>query len=109
MSEWKCRRGIVLTEVCGVHLLVADREAMKECRYVRRVNEAGAFIWERLAEGRSVGEIPALLREEYDIPDGCDLQADVGRFLGALREGHYIEDAAGSPGGGPGKEGGGVS
>lgn len=92
MSEWKCRSGITLTEICGVYLLVADREAVRECTYVRRVNEIGAFIWEWLSEGRSVSDILSLLREEYDIPTDFDLYADVSRFLSSLSEGHYIQN-----------------
>ena len=92
MGEWRCQSGVVLTKICDVYLLISDREAMKECAYVRQVNEIGAFIWERLSEGRSVSDILSLLREEYDIPTDFDLYADVSRFLSSLSEGHYIQN-----------------
>ena len=90
MGEWVCRPGIVLAKICDVYLLVADREAMKECRYVRQINEIGASIWNQLKEGKSQKEICTFIRKEYDVPADCNLKEDVNKFLSALSEGHYI-------------------
>jgi len=92
MGEWRCQSGVVLTKICDVYLLISDREAMKECAYVRQVNEIGAFIWERLSKGMSVSDILSFLRAEYDIPVEFNLEEDVDKFLCALSEGHYIFD-----------------
>ena len=90
MGEWECRSGIVLVKICDVYLLVADREAMKECAYVRQINEIGAFIWNKIKEGKREIEICSLIRKEYDVPADCNLKVDVNKFLSALSEGHYI-------------------
>lgn len=46
-------------------------------------NEAGAFIWERLAAGASSGAIAGELAEEYGLPPSR-AAADVEDFLGEL-------------------------
>ena len=95
MNGWKIRPGIVLAEVQGVSFLAADREDCEYCPYVRRVNEIGAFIWKRLEEGNDRPGIIRRLREEYDIPEGYDIEADVNAFLEELKQERYMIHEAG--------------
>jgi hypothetical protein len=47
------------------------------------LNETGSFIWENLDGKRSIGDILALMREEFELPDkGSEI--DVSRFLEEL-------------------------
>ena len=48
------------------------------------VDEVGAMIWELCDGGRAVGEIVALLCEEFDAPEAV-VQADVLEFIDDLR------------------------
>ena len=57
MSKWKTRPGVTLTEIHGVFLLAADREAREHCSYIRQINELGALIWECLAEEKDRDEM----------------------------------------------------
>ena len=82
--------GIILIEIHGVYFLAADKEARKTCPYIREVNEIGAFIWKLLERGSEIPEIILQLRQEYDVPEDCDLEAEVETFIRTLKENHYM-------------------
>ena len=90
MSKRVTRSGIVLAEIHGVYLLVADRKARKSCAYVRQINEIGAFIWKQLEERKTRDEILLSVRREYDIPEDENLDADVNSFFQSLTDNHYL-------------------
>ena len=90
MSKLKIQPGVVLTEIHGVYLLVADREARKYCPYIRQINDLGAMIWEEIRAGKSRDEMISRIRQEYEIPEGIDLGTDVDHFVNSLKENHYI-------------------
>ena len=94
MSNLVTRSGIVLAEIHGVYLLVADREARKSCAYVRQINEIGAFIWKQLEERKTRDEILLSVRREYDIPKDGNPDADVDSFIRLLTDSHYLINEA---------------
>ena len=58
------------------------------------LDEVGAMIWELCDGGRAVGDIVALLCEEFDAPEAT-VRADVLEFIGDLRrERLLVVDAA---------------
>ena len=90
MSSWKVRSGVILVKIKGVYLLVADKEARRNCPYIREINEIGAFIWERLEEGKEPDDIGSQLRQEYDVPQEYDLEADINGFFSVLVKYRYL-------------------
>ena len=90
MSKLKIQPGVVLTEIHGVYLLVADREARKYCPDIRQINDLGAMIWEEIRAGKSRDETVSRIRQEYEIPEYIDLGTDVDHFVNSLKENHYI-------------------
>ena len=58
------------------------------------LDEVGAMIWELCDDGRAVGEIVAILCEEFDAPEGV-VRGDVLEFIDDLRrERLLVLDAA---------------
>lgn len=90
MKECSVRPGINLVKILDVYLLIADKEARNSCRYIRPVNEIGAYIWECLSDGREMEDIVCGIRSVYDIPDSYDLEKDVRSFLTELSEEQYV-------------------
>ena len=90
MDKIIVRSGIELIEIKGVYLLVADRQARKECRYIQSINEVGAFIWNALKKGYTIEEIKDSIRLEYQITEDYDLNTDIYAFIENLRQNHYI-------------------
>lgn len=54
-------------------------------------NESGSFLWRRLAEGTTRGELAAELQERFSI-DSQRANLDVERFLQSLSERDLLED-----------------
>lgn len=90
MSPYICRKGIVLTEIHGVYLLVSDEDGRKSCAYLREINELGAFIWRLLEKDLSEEEILTCIREAYDLPEEYDLLRDVRAFMKDLEDNNYL-------------------
>ena len=84
------RPGIELVEIKGVYLLVADREARKQCRYIQRINDVGATIWNALKSGADLNKLCELIRKEYEMPDDYDLIADIISFIDNLKQYRYV-------------------
>ncbi len=67
---------------CGDEVMVYDPPSGA----VHVLNRTAARIRELAAGGRGVAEIAAALRGEFDVPAGCDLEADVAACLAGLQE-----------------------
>ena len=90
-NDFIIQQGITLTEIQGVYLLAADKEGRKHCPHVKEINEVSAFIWKQLEKHRSMKEICALIRQEYEVPDSYDVEVDVKEFLELLYRHQYIK------------------
>lgn len=90
MGNLEVRSGIVLIEIYGCFILVADKEARNACVYIRKINETGAIIWRSLSEGKDIEEIVSLLHEEYEIPESVDLKKEVILFIENLKANNYL-------------------
>lgn len=88
--NYNVREGIVLTSICGQHLLVACAEARKYCTYTLEVNETAAFIWNMIVIGMSKEEMAHQLAEEYEIPEGVNVSETIDGFINFLSMKGYI-------------------
>ena len=89
MAEYKLQKGIYLTEICGVFLLVADADARKKLPYITKINELGAAVIELIGEGKSKNEIEIYLSSEYDL-ENKNLSEKLDEFIEILNQNHYI-------------------
>ena len=90
--KYKTRTGIVLTSICGQHVIVAAKEARENCPYVTKINETAAFCWRLLENGSTCGQLTELLMEEYDAEDVSLVRDDVKKMLdNFLKEDYLIQ------------------
>lgn len=94
MSSYKIQPGVVLTSVCGEHMLVATRLARGKCPYVKQLNSTGAFYWSLLEQGKDLEEMVAIASEAYGV-DGERIRPGLEKYIEGLRSGGYLlpEDA----------------
>ena len=88
----KIKNGFVLEEVGGSYLAVAVGARAKEFSGLVRLNETGAFLWERLAE-RDVSreELLSAMLSEFDVPSEVALN-DIIAFENKLRESGILDN-----------------
>ncbi|MBP5173521.1 MAG: PqqD family protein, partial [Clostridia bacterium] len=82
--------GVVLEEICGEYLLMADAEARKKVPFMSSVNEPSAIIWECISAPKSAAECAARLAGEYPDVDPERLMADASVFLSEMEKKGYV-------------------
>ncbi len=88
----KVKNGFILRKVSDTYVVVATGEAAKEFNGMITLNETGAFLWEKLAEGcKDISELTAKLLDEYDVPEDVATK-DVAAFIARIRDAQLIEE-----------------
>ena len=86
----KIKKGFMLREVAGNYVVVAVGEASKSFNGVINLNETGAFLWKKLAEGIEENELVKQLLNEYEVSEEI-AQNDVKVFVNKLKEADILE------------------
>ena len=86
------REGILLAEICGEYLLLADAGAREKVPFMSSVNEPSAIIWEYIATPKSISECAAKLAAEYPDVDPGRLAADASAFLSEMVRNDYVRE-----------------
>lgn len=87
--SYKIRDGIVMETICGTSLLIATLEATKYCPYVMQLNEASAYIWRMLFDGKSMEEMTVLAARDFEITEE-EARETLNSFLQGLAEQNYL-------------------
>ncbi len=75
----------MLQNVAGEHLLVPIGAQVMDLNGIIILNETGAYLWEVLAQERSLDELAAAVADEFDVePDAA--RADVQAFLDEIAQ-----------------------
>lgn len=90
MTRYKTRPGVVLTQICGEHVLVAAAALRDVCPFVTQINETSAFLWRQMTSGADLDSLMAALDKEYDIPDPSAARQAVEAFLRQMLELNYL-------------------
>jgi len=70
----------VARTIAGETVLVPIRQQIGDLESILTLNEVATFIWERLADGASVGEIAAALEETFEA-GAQQIREDLKEFL----------------------------
>ncbi len=82
----KLKNGFVLRQIGGSYVVVAVGLQTLDFKGMIRLNETGAFLWEKLtAEDRTKEDLVAALTAEYDV-DEATASHDVDVFVRSLQE-----------------------
>ena len=80
----------MLREVAGNYVVVAVGEASKNFNGVINLNESGAFLWKKLADGIEEAELIKELLNEYEVSEEIS-NNDVKTFIKKLKEADILE------------------
>ena len=85
----KIKSGFVMRKVGSGYAAVPVHERAKTFNGMIRLNETGAFLFERLASDTTTDELAGMLAAEYGI--GLDeAEADVRAFLETMDENGFL-------------------
>lgn len=86
----KIKPGFLLREIAGQPVVVAVGPACAYLNGVVNLNQSGAMLWRRLAEGATREDLIQLLLEKYDVdPDSA--RRDVDEFLDPILKAGFLE------------------
>ncbi len=87
--RYKLTEGIVLTKVCGRHILVATRRAWGKCPYTKELSALRAAYWKGLSRGMTDEEIVEKLSAGTKIREDA-LRGRLKSFTEILKAEGYI-------------------
>ena len=87
----KIKDGFIMNRVGSQHVVVPVGDASVERHGMVRLNDTGAFLWERLGADTTPEELIQVLQEEYAVADDV-ARADVAAFLGKLRAAYLLDE-----------------
>ena len=87
----KRKNDFILQNVAGEYLLVPIGQRVVDLNGIITLNATGRYIWELLAEHRSVEELVAAIVEHFDV-DFERAQADAKIFLDEISRMGLIEE-----------------
>ena len=76
----KIKEGFVLRKVADTYVVVAIGAEAKKHNVMITLNETGALLWEKLAEGADKDALVKVILDKYEI-DEATAAADVEKFL----------------------------
>ncbi len=86
----KIKDGFMVREVSGEILVVPVGAQSIDFKSVIRLNETGAFLWNKLTEDVNEDELLDALLQEYDV-DKDTASGDIRRFVEKLLDAGIIE------------------
>ena len=87
----KIKSGFVLEKVADSYLACATGKLAREFKGLVRLNETGAFLWEKLSAGdKSEEDLVAAILEEYDTTEET-AKRDVAAFAASLKNAGIVE------------------
>ncbi len=86
----RIKDGFMVREVSGETLVVPVGEQSIDFKSVIRLNETGAFLWNKLSEDATEDELVDAILNEYDV-DRDTASDDIRRFVEKLEDAGIIE------------------
>lgn len=88
----KIKDGFYMTEIGSDYVIIAGTpEAKKLFGGMLRLNETGAFLWKKLADGVTEAELADALAAEYGVSREVS-EKDTADFLDVIRSAGFIEE-----------------
>ena len=81
----KLNGNFALRKICDVYYAVPLGESSKKIKGMIKLNDTGAFIWEKIEKGLSDTEIITALSEKFGISQEVASE-DFAEFTNALKE-----------------------
>lgn len=64
MTQYRRRPGVVYTQICGEHVLIATGSARDACAAATRINAAAAAYWQALEQPRTLQTLGQAVKEK---------------------------------------------
>lgn len=80
----KIKEGFVLRNICGDYVVIAVGKQTLDFQGIIKLNETGAFLWEKLQQDCTAEELLAAMQAEYAV-DEATAREDIRAFIDSLQ------------------------
>lgn len=80
-TSFLARDGFVARKIAGETILVPVGANAQEFNGMVKLNETSEVVWNALARPKSFKELIAILYDNFNIPEGVDIEEDIMQFL----------------------------
>ena len=80
----KIKEGFVLRNICGGYVVIAVGKQTLDFQGIIKLNETGAFLWEKLQQDCTAEELLAAMQAEYAV-DEATAREDIRAFIDSLQ------------------------
>lgn len=87
----KIKKGFMLRNVGGKHIVVAVGEASKSFNGLIKLNDTACFLWEKLIKGSDKDKLAKALTKEYEV-DIKTAGESVDEFIKTLKEAELLDE-----------------
>ncbi len=87
----KTKKGFMLRSVADRHVVVAIGKASVEFNGLITLNDTGAYIWKKLADGCTYDSLLADMLADYDV-DEATAREGIDSFLKTARDANLIDE-----------------
>ena len=88
----KTKPGFLLRSVSGINIVAPVGMSSLNFNGVIKLNDSGAFLWEKLEKGATEDEMTAALLNHYDDVDEPTARDSVRDFVKVLRDAEILDD-----------------
>lgn len=86
----KLKKEFVLRRLADCNVVLSIGEGAANFNQMTTLNETGRFLWEQLQTEKTVDQLVAALREEYEVNEPTAYQ-HIQAFTNKLKEEGYLE------------------
>ena len=80
----KIKEGFVLRNICGDYVVIAVGKQTLDFQGIIKLNETGAFLWEKLQQDCTTEELLTAMQAEYAV-DEATAREDIRAFIDSLQ------------------------
>lgn len=80
----KIKEGFVLRNICGDYVVIAVGKQTLDFQGIIKLNETGAFLWEKLQQDCTAEELLEAMQAEYAV-DEATAREDIRAFIDSLQ------------------------
>ncbi len=85
----KVKDGFILRKVAGESIVITVGEAARSFNGMVKLNETGAFLWEKLSKETTREQLISDMLEEFDV-DKTIAERDIDAFISAMANAGFL-------------------
>ena len=80
----RAKQGFIMQKMLNDYMIIATGENADTFRSIIQTNETGAFYWQMIEKGTTLGKLISAAMERYEDLDEATARQDINEFLESI-------------------------